>query len=165
MLFSRFAQSTAALLLLTVGFAAPVHAQQNKQIISGTWYEDRATAASSTASQVLLTFAQTPANQFLNITNVTCSAIVSTGQVIYVMELYAGTTPGANDLGRPYSFRGGAISESTSSDKFYSVVTNQIYYKFGPGRYPTIEIDSTASSGSLLTTNFNCVIVGNLTDS
>jgi hypothetical protein len=48
MLFSRFAQSAAALLLVTVGFAAPAHAQQNKQIISGTWYEDRASAVTST---------------------------------------------------------------------------------------------------------------------
>jgi hypothetical protein len=42
MLFPRFAQSAAAFALLIIGFVMPAHAQNNKQIISGTWYEDRA---------------------------------------------------------------------------------------------------------------------------
>jgi hypothetical protein len=66
MLFSRTIKSAAALVLLTIGFAAPVHAQFNKQIISGTWYEDRA-SSTNTSTQLTLTFAQTPANQFLNV--------------------------------------------------------------------------------------------------
>ena len=70
MFFSRFAQA-AALLLLTIGFAAPVHAQNNKQIISGTWYEDRANTTFSGTS-LNLGFTQTPTNQFLNFTNVSC---------------------------------------------------------------------------------------------
>jgi hypothetical protein len=158
MLFSRFA---AALALLTIGFAAPVHAQNNKQVISGTWYEDRA-AVSTSSSKTFLAFAQTPTDQFLNITNVSCSAAVLSAQVISDMTLNAGTTPGANDLGRPYVIRGNAIPETTSTSKYYSIVQNGIFYKFGPGRYPTIEID-TLSTGSF-SSDVQCVIVGNLTD-
>jgi hypothetical protein len=68
MLFSRFAQFAAALVLLTAGFAAPVHTQNSNQIISGTWYEDRAPSGVTSAPGIVLTFAQTPTNQFLNIT-------------------------------------------------------------------------------------------------
>jgi hypothetical protein len=75
MLFSLFAQSAAALALLTIGLAAPAHAQFNKQIISGT----------------------------------------------------------------------------------------QVYYKFGPGRFPSIQIDTVTTGGSTSVTA-QCVVVGNLTD-
>jgi hypothetical protein len=161
MLFSHPAKSAFALLLLTIGFAAPAHAQLNKQIISGTWYEDRA-AATNASSILTLTFTQTPTNQFLNITNVACTVGVTSAQIISGMSLLAGTTPGQNDLGRPYPVLGAATTQTTSTAKYYSVVTNQIYYKFGPGRFPSIQID-TISSGSLFT-EANCVIVGNLTD-
>jgi hypothetical protein len=136
-------------------------AQDNKQIISGNFYEDRATYGSS-SNVLVLTFTQTPTNQFLNITNVSCAASVASAQAITGMTLFAGTTSGANDLGRPYSILGSATPESSGPFCYYSIVTNQIYYKFGPGRYPAIEID-TASSGSA-SILANCVIVGNLTD-
>jgi hypothetical protein len=161
MLFRRFAQSAAALALLTIGFAAPAYAQQNKQIISGTWYEDRASA--STLNAVLIvTFAQTPTNQFLNVTNVSCSVNMLASQSMTDMPLYAGTTSGAADLGRPYPLKGNTTPETIGTLKYYSIVTNQVYYKFGPGRFPTIEIDtqSTATNQTVAT----CVIVGNLTD-
>jgi hypothetical protein len=162
MLFPRFAQSAAALTLLTIGFAAPAHAQNNKQIISGTWYEDRANAFGSGNGTVTLTYTQTPANQFLNITNVSCFVEVNSTQVVSSVTLFAGTTSGANDLGRPYYVRGTATPEIAGS-KFYSIVTNQVFYKFGPGRFPSIEIDAPSSSTSATTAS--CIIVGNLTDS
>jgi hypothetical protein len=161
MLFSRLAQSAAALALLTIGFAAPVQAQQNKQIISGTWYEDRATATVST-SMLTLTFTQTPTNQFLNVTNVACNIFTTTSQGIIDVNLQAGTTSGGSDLGRPYPVRGTAIPEIIGTTKSYSIVANLIYFKFGPGRFPSIEID-TATTGSL-SVSASCVIVGNLTD-
>jgi hypothetical protein len=162
MLFSRAVKSAAALLLLTVGLAAPVHAQSNKQIISGTWYEDRATGSSSN-NELLLTFTQTPTSQFVNITNVACSVSVAPVQAMSQMTLAAGTASGLTDLGRPYPLKGNTTPETVGSAKYYSVVTNQIYYKFGPGRYPSIEID-TASTGAI-STIATCVIVGSLTDS
>jgi hypothetical protein len=161
MLFPRLAQSAAALFLLTIGFAAPAHAQNNKQLISGTWYEDRA-SAQNTSSPLVLTFAQTPSNQFVNITNVSCAIGVTSAQIIFGMSLLAGTTSGQDDLGRPYSVLGAATTQTTSTAKYYSIVQNGIFYKFGPGRFPSIEID-TISSGSLFT-EANCVMVGNLTD-
>jgi hypothetical protein len=160
-LFSRLAQSAAALLLLTIGLAAPVHAQQNKQIISGTWYEDRAVGFSSTTS-LFLAFSQTPPDKFLNITNVSCSVTVQPGQAVSYILLSGGTTSGNNDLGRPYSLKGNATPETVGQLKYYSIVQNGIFFKFGPGRFPSIEFD-TASTGSL-TTGASCVIVGNLTD-
>jgi hypothetical protein len=164
MLFSRPIKSAAALVLLTVGFAAPAHAQNNKQIISGTWYEDRAASVGNNMnSQLFLTFAQTPSNQFLNVTNVSCTVTVSASQVIIGMKLNAGTTSGANDLGRSYSVLGNVNSQTSGSFTFYSIVTNQVFYKFGPGRFPSIEID-THTTGTL-SSGANCVIVGNLTDS
>jgi hypothetical protein len=136
-------------------------AQNNKQIISGNFYEDRA-ANGSASNTLVLTFTQTPTNQFLNVTDVSCAASVASAQVITGMTLFSGTTSGADDLGRPYSILGSAVPESSGAFSYYSIVTNQIYYKFGPGRYPAIEID-TASSGST-SILANCVIVGNLTD-
>jgi hypothetical protein len=64
MLFSRFAQSAATLVLLTIGLAAPTYAQNNKQIISGTWYEDRASEPTAPGASILLTFAQTQPTNF-----------------------------------------------------------------------------------------------------
>jgi hypothetical protein len=162
MLFSRFAQSAAAFVLLTIGVAAPAQAQQNKQIISGTFYEDRA-ATTSSDTGFILTFAQTPSNQFLNITNISCQVSVTSATTVIAMGIYAGTISGANDLGRQYSILGTVSPQTISNTKYYSVVTNQVYYKFGPGRFPTIEID-TLSTGSF-SAGAQCVIVGNLTDS
>jgi hypothetical protein len=64
------------------------------------------------------------------------------------MSLNAGTTSGANDLGRPYEITG-SVTPETSGFKYYSIVTNQIYYKLGPGRFLTIKID-TQSTGAFL---------------
>jgi hypothetical protein len=162
MLFPRFAQSAAALALLTIGFAAPAHAQSNKQIISGTWYEDRATANINDGMELILKFAQTPTNQFLNITNVACEIAMAPEQAMSTMYLEAGTTPGNDDLGRDYSLKGSAIPETVGPNKYYSIVTNQIYFKFGPGRFPAIKIDT--ASGGAFSISAACVIVGNLTD-
>jgi hypothetical protein len=119
-----------ALALLTVGFAAPAHAQSNKQIISGAFYEDRAFFDSFNPS-FAVTFAQTPTNQFLNITNVSCSIIVGSSQIVSALFLEAGTTSGANDLGRPYSIL------ETSPHKHPAV----------PNSIPSSRIRSTSSSG------------------
>jgi hypothetical protein len=162
MLFSRFAQSAAALAPLSIGFAAPAHAQNNKQIISGTWYEDRA-SLDTNGTNILLTFTQTPANQFINVTNVSCAIAISSTLTLVALTLAAGSSSGATDLGRPYSVMGSPTPVTTSTSKNYSIVTNQVYYKFGPGRFPSIEIDTVATPGTP-TIEINCVIVGNLTD-
>ena len=163
MLFPRFAQSAAVLFLLVIGFAAPIHAQNNKQVISGTWYEDRAAMLVSTSNNsVTLTFAQTPTNQFLNITNVSCNITTTSSQIINVMTLVAGTTSGAFDLNRPYEIKGNVTPETSGTSKTYSIVTNQIYFKFGPGRFPSIVIDTESTGASSILAR--CVIVGNLTD-
>jgi hypothetical protein len=161
--FSRFAQSAAALALLTIGFAAPAHAQNNKPIISGTWYEDRATNTGN-SSDLALTFAQTPPDKFLNITNVSCEMGVSSTQALAYVRLYAGTSSGASDLGRPSSIRGNVSPETTGNGttKFYSIVTNQIYYKMSAGRFPSISISTAYISSPFVSAS--CVIVGNLTD-
>jgi hypothetical protein len=161
MLFPRLVQSAAALFLLTIGFAAPAHAQNNKQIISGTWYEDRA-ANSVNFTDLTLTFAQTPSNQFLNITNVSCNVTVNATQSIVAMDLIAGTSSGGAELGRQYEIKGNVAPETLAGSKVYSIVTNQIYFKFGPGRFPSISI--VAGSTSSASVNASCVIVGNLTD-
>jgi hypothetical protein len=160
--FSRFAQSAAALLLSTVGLAAAAHAQHNKPIISGTWYEDRAATVNS-SSVILLTFAQTPANQFLNITNVSCFASVLSGQVLTGAFLHAGNTSGSDDIGRVYPIMGNTTPVTVGDFTYFTFVTNQIYYKFGTSKFPTIEID-TLTTGSALQANAFCVIVGNLTN-
>jgi hypothetical protein len=165
MLFPRFAQSAAALVLLTIGLAAPAHAQNNKQIISGTWYEDRAVGNNSSPNFLLLNFTQTPANQFLNITNVSCNVTVPSAAVINAVTLIAGSTSGAENLGRPYEIKGNVTPETSGSSKYYSIVQNGIFYKFGPGRFPTIEIDAQSTSAlSIGAIGANCVIVGNLTE-
>jgi hypothetical protein len=158
--FFRFILS-ATLALLTLGLSAPAHAQANKQIISGTFYEDRATANNS-AGSLTLTFTQTPTGQFLNVTNVSCAVTTSSNQIISAVTLNAGTTSGANDLGRPYSIEGSITPQILGNFKYSSIVTNQIYYKFGPARYPSIEIDTQSLSSFSISAT--CTIVGNLTD-
>jgi hypothetical protein len=162
MRFSRFAQFAAALALSTIGFAAPVLAQNNKQIISGTWYEDRASANAS-LGELRLTFAQTPTNQFLNITNVSCNITLTASQVMSGLTLFAGTTSGAADLGRTYEVKGNVTPETLDNFRLYSIVTNQVFFKYGPGRFPSIQIDSLTTGTSSVSAN--CTIVGNLTDS
>jgi hypothetical protein len=162
MLISRSIKSAAVLALLTIGFAAPVQAQNNKQIISGTWYEDRANGNNSTL-QLVLTFAQTPADKFLNVTNVSCAFAVGSIQVVDVVSLQGGTTSGAGDIGRPYSILGNVNPQTINNSKFYSIVQNGIFYKFGPGRFPSIFIDSQSTGGGPGISG-QCTIVGNLTD-
>jgi hypothetical protein len=161
MLFARFAQSAAALLLLTIGFAAPVHAQNNKPITSGTWYEDRA-QITSFITNALLTFAQTPTGKFLNVTNVSCNIVVGSAEIISGLTLNGGTASGMQDLLRPYSVKAAVTPEVSGAFKYYSIVTNQIFYKFGSGRFPSIEVDTQSTGTS--TGSAQCTIVGNLTD-
>jgi hypothetical protein len=85
---------------------------------------------------------------------------MNSDQVISAVTLIAGTTSGANDLGRFYEIKGNLTPETTGGQKYYSMVQNGIFYKFGPGRFPTIVID-TPTTGSITA---SCVIVGNLTD-
>jgi hypothetical protein len=147
---------------LTIGFAAPAHAQQNKQIISGTWYEDRAQVA-GTAADATLTFTQTPSNQFLNITNVSCIVETTSPQVLANATLQAGTAPGIFDLGRPYVIMGNSTPQTFGGLTYTPIVQNGIFYKFGPGRFPSIFFfmnPALASSFSI-----ECAIVGTLTDS
>lgn len=163
MRFSKFAKSTLGLLPLFVVLAGPAHAQNNKQIISGTWYEDRADGFGSLTT-LYLSFAQTPTNKFLNITQVNCSILSFNNQILADVQLHAGTRSGYADLGRAQSVRGSA-STATAGYNYYSVVT-QTFYKMGPGRFPTIQIDvPLASNTSNATITATCVIVGNLSDS
>jgi hypothetical protein len=161
MLFSRFAQTAAAFVLLTIGFAAPAHAQNNKQIISGNWYEDRAVTHIDSLN-LTLTFAQTPTDKFLNVTNVSCTIQTAPNQSISEFYLQAGTSSGVGDLGRPYPLKGNTTPEIVGTSKYYSVVTNQIYFKFGPGRFPSMIVNTSTSDLTFLTAE--CVMVGNLTD-
>jgi hypothetical protein len=164
MRFSKCAQSATTLFLFAIALAAPAHAQNNKQIISGTFYEDQATLPSTAAGIATLTFTQTPANKFLNITNVACDVFVSATQVLTLMRLQVGTNPGASDLGRSYPIKNTpSAPEIIQNGKLYSVVTNEVFFKMGPGRFPSIFIVA-ASNGGALSMAPNCFIVGNLTD-
>jgi hypothetical protein len=162
--FTHFAKSAAASLLFMLGFVLPAHAQNNKPISSGTWYEDR--AIFSNGSNILtLTFAQAPTDKFLNITNVACDIETSLGYVLGRVALGASTSSGGSgDLGRSQSIRGASPPEISVSTRYYSIVT-QPYLKLGPGRFPFIQISiaiqTTGATASLLG---DCVIVGNLTD-
>ena len=160
----RFAKYAAALVLFVLVFAAPTYAQNNKPIISGTWYEDRAASQIQGSSGIVLTFAQTPANKFLDITHVTCSILTQPTQFLAFVTLNAGSTSGANDLGRPMSIRGNAASEASTSIRYYSLVNDQIIYKLGPGRYPSILIGTALNGGGSPTLTVDCVIVGELKD-
>src|SRR5262249_27527843 len=111
---------------------------------------------------LVLTFAQSPTDKFLNITNIACDIQLSSSQVLQQVTLFVGTSSGNNDLFRPMSIRGNAIPEIQGNDKTYSIVTNQIFFKVGPGRFPSIDIFTTSAASPLVVAN--CVIVGNLTD-
>ena len=162
MRFARLAEFAAALLPFALAFAAPVHAQSNKPIISGTWYEDRASLSLSSSS-VVLTFAQTPADKFLDVTHVACEILTLPAQYLAIVSLNAGSTSGSTDLGRPMSIRGNTTFEASNSTKYYSLVNDQILYKFGPGRFPSIRIGTAYNSGNA-SVSANCVIVGELKD-
>jgi hypothetical protein len=164
MLFSRLIKSAAALALLTIGFAAPVHAQQNKPIISGTWYEDRATNNMNGPAVVLtLSLAQAPTNQFLNITHVSCTIQTGLTTALTDVALQAGTSSGASDLNRPMSVRGSVIAETGVNNKFYSIVTDQIFYKVGLGKFPSIVVSAATPSGTGANgIEASCTIVGSL---
>jgi hypothetical protein len=163
MLFSRFAKSAATLALLTIGCAAPIHAQNNKQIISGTWYEDRANTNTG-PGLLILKFAETPTNKFMNVTNVACQVATNANQFIGAMFLQGGTTYGNDDLERIYSIKGNVSSDTDGVQKYYSIVQNGIFYKFGPGRFPSIEISTVATATGAVQTTAYCTIVGTLTD-
>jgi len=78
------------------------------------------------------------------------------------MPLNAGTALGVSDLGRPYEIKGNVTPEANSTNKYYSIVQNGILYKFGPGRFPSISIDTVATASPFV--GAQCTIVGNLTD-
>ena len=160
MTFARVLQF-AAFSALLAAFATPAQAQNNKPIRSGNWYEDRA-SGSFNGTALTITFAQSPTDKFLNVTNVACSITTSSGQVMRDVVLYVGTTAGANDLGRGYSILGNVVQRILSTQAFYNISANQILYKMGPGRYPSIGID--APTGGSFSVTGGCVIVGNLTD-
>jgi hypothetical protein len=163
MLFSRFAQSAAALALLTTGFAAPANAQNNKQIISGTWYEDRASITdASNGNAFYVSFSQTRSDKFLNVTNVSCLVQVNTTTTVGELTLHTGSTYGKIDIDRPYTL-GSGTTQTVISTRFASVVQNGIFYKFGPGRFPTIYIYSESSNNTFASV-YGCTLVGNLTD-
>src|SRR3954469_1497889 len=105
MRFAQSAKSAAAWLVFGLAFAAPAHAQNNKQIVSGTYYEDQATNPGVSSGVATLTFAQTPANKFTNVTHVACDMFVGSNQVLTLLRLQVGTSPGATDLGRSYPIK------------------------------------------------------------
>lgn len=162
MYFNRFAQSVALLFSL-VCFALPAQAQNNKPIVSGAWYEDR--AFNSGSGIVFLSFAQAPTNKFLNITHVACIVVTSTGLVLGQVTLGGSSTNGASgDLGRGQEIRGNATVEIGSSGRYYSIVTES-YLKLGPGRYPFIYfLGAQGATGSGNSISVDCTIVGNLSD-
>ncbi|MBR0836816.1 hypothetical protein JQ612_26795 [Bradyrhizobium manausense] len=156
-------KSAAVSLFLMIGFALPVHAQNNKPIRSGDWYEDRASFSSTGGSSMSLNFSQSPTDKFLNVTHVTCYIQTLTSQVLQDVELYVGTTSGSGDLLRPMFIRG-TMSPEIGQRKHYGINTDAVYFKMGPGRYPSIYINTDSATSGLFSISANCTIVGNLTD-
>src|SRR5262249_33559098 len=110
-----------------------------------------------------LTFAQSPADKFLNVTNIACDIRTSTAQVLSFVNLVLGTT--FNDLSRPMPIRGSVIPVTELSTNTYSIVTNQIFFKMGPSRFPSVAIQTSAPlSNPNNIVESTCVIVGHLTD-
>lgn len=165
MRFARLSQLAAALVLLTVGVAAPAYAQQNKPIRSGNWYEDRANDSIG-SSQLTLKFAQTPIDKFLNVTHVDCRIATLSNQVITNVYLSGGTTFGSDDLNRPHYLIGDLNTQATVGGSTISgLTTNAVYMKYGPGRYPSVVIWTdlfTSGNGNIV--NASCSIVGDLSD-
>jgi hypothetical protein len=163
MLFSRFTQSAAALALLTIGFAAPACAQNNKQVISGTWFEDRA-SNSVNAQNLYLTFAQAPTDKFLNITRVSCAITATSNMVMLDVMVSGGTAPNqASDVNRPQYLAVNLPVESFSTQKYYTL-NQQTYLKLGPGRYPSVSINAVVTTSGAININASCAIVGDLSD-
>jgi hypothetical protein len=79
------------------------------------------------------------------------------------MTLNGGTTPGASDINRTYSILGNITPQTTSTTKYYSIVQNRIFYKFEPGRFPSLSIAAISSNNSY-SNICDCIIVGNLAD-
>ena len=163
--FSAYTKFATALLLLMVGWITSAHAQNNKPIRSGTWYEDQASANLSPATSVTLTFAQTPTDKFLNVTNVSCLVQINSELALRTFTLFVGTTSGSTDLGRGYNIRP-TTGDAVGTLKVYSIATNGVFFKMGPGRYPTIiaNTDVVTSSGTTPHVIVSCTMVGNLTD-
>ena len=164
MRFAELAKITTALLLFAFVLAMPAHAQNNKPVRSGNWYEDRASLNLST-NMVTLSFAQAPADKFLNITHVACDIETALGWVLAHTAVGGSTTSGAaGDLGRSQSIRGAAAAEVSQSFRYYSVVTDT-FLKLGPGRFPFISISAAsvvnAGPAQIIA---DCTIVGNLSD-
>jgi hypothetical protein len=159
--FARLLKLTV-LAVAAMVLAAPALAQNNKPIRSVDFYEDRASALANGQLGLALTFAQSPTDKFLNITNVACDIGVASTQSINTVTLFVGTASGQNDLGRTYPIKGNTTPELVASTKQYSIVTNQVFYKMGPGRFPSIAMGGASTGSASITAN--CVIVGNLTD-
>ncbi|MBR0686769.1 hypothetical protein JQ612_31560 [Bradyrhizobium manausense] len=165
MRFSRFAQFAATLFLFAIALTAPGHAQGNKQIISGTYYEDRASHVSSGNSMITLTLTQTPTNKFVNITNVSCIVATFASQAFPYGQLQLGTAPGQNDIGRTYTLRGISPIPNAGGYNFYSVGVDGMFFKIGPGRFPSIALYSTVPSSGGLYLWGDCTVTGTLSDS
>lgn len=165
MRFARLCQLAAALLLLGVSVATPALAQNNKQIISGTYFEDRAWNVATGNSSMTFTFSQTPTNKYVNVTNVSCIVATYSSQMMPYAQLQVGTAPGQSDLGRNYTLR--SISPITNANgyNYYSVGVDGMFFKLGPGRFPSIIVFSTIPSSGGLYLYADCTITGTLSDS
>jgi hypothetical protein len=159
----RFARLAATLLFSLIAYQGTAHAQNNKPIRSGNWYEDR--ASSSGSYTVNLNFAQGPSDKLLNITRVSCDVYTPLALVLAHVSLGGSTASGSGDLGRSQSIRGVSSPEISSSTRYYSIVTDS-YLKLGPGRYPFIQFATAASGVGPTASNVvaDCTIVGNLSD-
>lgn len=163
--FGRFAYSAFVVALLVMGVKTDAaHAQQNKPIRSGTWYEDRAILTQGT-SVLTLAFAQTPTDKFLNVTHVACVITTSSNKAVTLVMLSGGTTSGGNDLDRPYFLLGALTGPATVNNfKYYGLTTDAVFMKYGPGRYPTILVEADNLTSGLDSINVNCKLVGQLSD-
>jgi hypothetical protein len=164
MLFSRFIKSAVAFLLLTIGLAAPAYAQFNKPISSGNWYEDRASGSASNNQNLYLSFAQAPTDKFLNITRVSCLIATATNQAIVGVWVSGASTPNlANDVNRQQYLAVNLPAELAGPNKYYTL-NQATYLKLGPGRYPSMMIETALASGTTSTIAADCAIVGDLSD-
>ena len=154
-----------AILATLIAISAPALAQNNRVVRSGNWYEDRANAVTSTATELVLKFAQAPTDKFLNITRVFCAINTYGTQALGDVILDAATTSNATsaNLGRGQSLRGMMSEQQAYGSKYFSITATS-YLKLGPGRYPVITIQAPIDSGSNRFINGNCTIVGELSN-
>ena len=89
---------------------------------------------------------------------------VTSSQVLTLLRLQVGTSAGSGDLGRSYPLKNSpnAPEVTPGGAKVYSVVTDQIFFKIGPGRFPSIFI--VAPSSGVASVTPNCFITGTLSD-